>query len=168
MDKEELKSKILQAQQNSDIALLYVLEQNAHEVLDEKTLQSYYTNILDLALQRLTDTLENHIKMDMNEVQDFATLRALYEYAIEHYSAGEISDACALFEVLSGLSNDEKFSKALRLHTIASKEKISLDDFIANIADIETTQKCGTFYISEFTKKAQKLLDNSKDNGKSK
>ncbi len=165
MDKEKLKEKVLQAQQNSDIASLYVLEQNAHEVFDEETLQSYYANILDLALERLTDTLESHVRMDMTDVQDFATLRALYEYAIEHYSAGEISDACALFEVLSGLSNDEKFSNSLILHTLASKENISLDDFIANIADIESTQKNGTFYISEFTKEAQKLLDNSQSKG---
>lgn len=165
MNKEELKTKVLKAQQDSDIAALYVLEQDAHEVFDEETLQGYYTNILDLALERLTNTLENLAKLDMSEVQDFATLRALYEYAIEHYSAGEISDACALFEVLSGLSNDEKFSNALTLHTIASKEKISLDDFIADIADIEATQKSGTFYISEFTKEAQKLLNNSQSKG---
>lgn len=165
MNKQELKSKILDAQQNSDIASLYVLEQNVYEVFDEESLQGYYANILDLALERLTDRLESHVKLDMNEVQDFATLRALYEYAIEHYSAGEISDASALFEVLSGLSNDEKFSNALIFHTIASKEKINLDDFIANIADIETTQKNGTFYISEFTKEAQKLLDKSNSEG---
>lgn len=158
---EKLKTKVLQAQKDSDIASLYVLEQEAHELFDEQTLQGYYANILDLALEKLTDTLESHVKMDMNEIQDFATLRALYEYAIEHYSAGEISDASALFEVLSGLSNDEKFSNAIILHTEASKENISLDDFIASIADIESTQKNGTFYISEFTKEAQKLLSKS-------
>lgn len=159
MNSEKLKTKVLEAQKKSDIASLYVLEQDAHQFFDEETLQNYYANILDLALEKLTDTLEKHIKMDMKDVQDFATLRALYEYAIEHYSAGETSDASALFEVLSGLSNDKKFSNALLLHTQASKENINIDDFIANIADIESTQKKGTFYISEFTKEAQKLLD---------
>ncbi|MDD5373220.1 MAG: hypothetical protein PHO62_07310 [Sulfurimonas sp.] len=164
---EELKTKVLDAQQNGDIASLYVLEQSAHELFDEETLNSFYANILDLALERLTDTLEAHRVMDMNEVQDFATLRALYEYAIEHYSIGKISDASALFEVLSGLSNDKKFSSALKFHWIASKENISLDDFIENIADIEATQNAGTFYISFFSKEAQKLLDNSQIDGSS-
>lgn len=158
----DLKSEVLQAQQSSDIASLYVLEQRALDTFDEDTLQGFYANILDLALERLTDTLEAHRVMDMNEVQDFATLRALYEYSIENYSAGQTADASALFEVLSGLSNDEKFSSALKFHWIASKEKISLDDFIANIADIDETQNAGTFYISCFNKEAQKLLDNSK------
>jgi hypothetical protein len=158
---ENLKAEILKAQQDGDIASLYVLEQQAHDTLDEETIHGFYANILDLALERLTDTLESHRVMDMNEVQDFATIRALYEYAIEHYSAGKLSDASALFEVLSGLSNDKKFSLALKFHWIASKENLSLDDFLSKIADIDATQNAGTFYISCFKEEAQKLLNDS-------
>jgi len=161
---EELKAKVLEAQENSDIASLYILEKEAQETFDEDTLQGFYANILDMALEKLTDTLESHKKMDMNEVQDFATTRALYEYAMEHYSAGAIKDASALFEVLSGMTNDDKFSWALKLHWLASSEGIALDDFLSNMADIELTQKKGTFYISSFTKEAQKLLDNVQEN----
>jgi len=162
---EELKAKVLEAQSNNDIASLYVLEQDAHEVFDEETIQGFYANILDLALERLTETLESHRQMDMNEVQDFATTRALYEYAMEHYSAGQVQDASALFEVLSGMTNDSKFSWSLKLHWLASKENISLDDFMSNLADITVTQENGTFYISGFTKAAQKLLDNAQEQG---
>ena len=161
MSKEQdLKAKVLKAQQEGDIASLYVLEKEAHEIFDEETLHGFYANILDMALEKLTDTLESHRKMDLNEVQDFATTRALYEYAMEHYSAGQIKDASALFEVLSGMTNDDKFSWALKLHWLASAENISLDDFIENLADVELTQAKGTFYISSFKKEAQKLLDN--------
>ena len=162
---EELKTKVLEAGQNSDIASLYILEQEAHELFDEQTLQGFYANILDLALEKLTDTLESHRKMDMSEVQDFATTRALYEYAMEHYSAGQIKDASALFEVLSGMTNDDKFSWSLKLHWLASAENITLDDFMSSMADIEVTQANKTFYISGFTKKAQKLLDNAQSSG---
>jgi len=158
---EELKTKVLEAGQNSDIASLYVLEQEAHEIFDEETLHGFYANILDLALEKLTQTLESHRKIDMSEVQDFATTRALYEYAMEHYSAGQIKDASALFEVLSGMTNDDKFSWSLKLHWLASAENITIDDFMESIADIEATQANKTFYISGFTKEAQKLLDNA-------
>jgi len=160
---EDFKAKVLLAQQEADIASLYVMEQEAHELLDEEALHGFYANILDLALEKLTDTLESHRKMDMSEVQDFATLRALYEYAVEHYSAKQEKDASALFEVLSGLSNDEKFSNALKFHWIASAEKIAFDDFLEKIADLDATQNAGTFYISEFQEAAQKLLDNKQD-----
>ncbi|WP_321777886.1 hypothetical protein [Sulfurimonas sp.] len=162
---DQLKSKILEAQTNSDIASLYILEEKASEMFDEDTLGAFYTNILDMALERLTDALEAPRKMDLNEVQDFATLRALYEYAMEYYHANNIKDASALFEVLSGLSNDEKFSSALKFHWIASKENLSLDDFMDKLADMDATQNAGTFYISAFTKEAQKLLDKSQIKG---
>jgi hypothetical protein len=158
---EDLKTEVLKAQENSDIASLYVMEQKAFDTFDEDTLHAFYANILDLALERLTEALEAPRVMDIGEVQDFATLRALYEYAMEHYHSENIADASALFEVLSGLSNDEKFSQAMKLHWIASKENINLDDFMSKIADIDTTQNAGTFYISVFSKEAQKLLDNA-------
>ena len=164
MDKkvEDLKAKILEAQKNFDIAALYILEKEAHDVFDEATLSGYYANILDMALENLTTTLESHRKMDMKSATDYTTVRALYEYAMEHYSAGAISDASALFEVLSGLSDDRAFSQAMKFHWISSKENIKLDDFLESIADVEETQKAKTFYISRFKTKAQNLLDNAK------
>ena len=160
---DELKEKVLQAQKSSDIATLYTLEAQAHEVFDEETLHGFYSNILDLALERLTDTLESHKTFDMTEVQDFATTRALYEYAMEHFSAGAIKDASALFEVLSGMTNDSKFSWSLKLHWLATAENMNIDDFMSTIADIDVTQTNKTFYISGFTKQAQKLLDNAQE-----
>lgn len=161
MDKiEQFKEKILKAQSQLDIASLYVLEQEANEILDEDTIQTFYANILDLALERLTDVLESHRKMDLHEVQDFATTRALYEYAIEHYSTAELNDAAALFEVLAGITNDEEFSLSLQIHRACAQEKMNFDDFLSHIADLDATQKKETFYISAFKDKAQSLLEN--------
>ena len=149
---EALKEKIYQAQSEGDIASLYVLEAQAHETFDEDTLMAFYANILDLALERMTNALEGMERLDMNEVQDFATLRALYEYAIEHYSAGSAHDASALFEVLGGISNDEAFSVAMSVHRAACDAKIPFDDFIDEYVDMNATQNGGKFYISFFKK----------------
>ncbi|MBV5348787.1 MAG: hypothetical protein Q8R58_01330 [Sulfuricurvum sp.] len=148
----ELKEKIHQAQSEGDIASLYVLEAQAHEMFDDDTLMAYYANILDLALERLTNALENLERLDMNEVQDFATLRALYEYAVEHYSAGSATDASALFEVIGGLSEDESFNEAMKIHRSACDTKIPFDDFIEEYVDMNAVQESGKFYISFFKK----------------
>jgi len=148
----ELKAKIHQAQSEGDIASLYVLEAQAHETFDDDTLMAYYANILDLALERLTNVLENLERLDMNEVQDFATLRALYEYAVEHYSAGSATDASALFEVIGGLTDDESFNNAMKIHRAACDAKIPFDTFIEEYVDMNTVQEGGKFYISFFTK----------------
>ena len=156
---KELKAKVLQAQQNSDIAAMYILQEEAHETFDEDTLSGFFANILDLALENLTNTLESCSKLDVNDVQDFATLRALYEYAMEHYHAGAFKDASALYEVLAGITDNEEFSTALHYHQKAADKNISLDTFMDEYADMEKTQTNKTFYISCFTKKAQNLLD---------
>jgi len=148
----ELKEKIHQAQSEGDIASLYVLEAQAHEMFDDDTLMAYYANILDLALERLTNALENLERLDMNEVQDFATLRALYEYAVEHYSAGSATDASALFEVIGGLSEDESFNEAMKIHRAACDAVIPFDDFIEQYVDMDTVQNSGKFYIGFFKK----------------
>ena len=158
----DLKAEVYKAQEEGDIAKLYVLEQRAQDELSEDEVMRYYSNILELALERLTEVLEKAIKMDINEVQDFATLRALYEYAVEHYSAGSVHDASALFEVLSGLSNSKEFSKAMKIHQKAADAKITLDDFINEIADVDKTQQNGTFYVSAFSSKADELFNDSK------
>jgi len=152
---EALKEKIFKAQEAGDISGLYVLEGEAHELLDEQTLIAYYANILELALENLTNVLESARKLDLTDVQDFSTARALYEYAIEHYSAEKLNDAAALFEILSGLSNDEAFTNAVKVHLISAQKGVSLDDFINKIADIDATQAAGTFYISAFKESAE-------------
>ena len=126
---------------------MLALENEASELFDEQTLVAYYANVLELALENLTDALGSARKMDMTDVRDFATLRALYEYAIEHYSAGKASDAAALFEILAGLSNDEGFSNAMRRHWHCAEHIRDLDD----AADLDATQRNGTFYISAFS-----------------
>ena len=162
---QALKAKVLKAQEKSDLAALYVLQEEAHDLFDEETLSAFFANILDLALENLTDTLESCRKFDANDVQDFATLRALYEYAMEHYHAGAIKDASALFEVLSGITDDEAFCIALKYHHKATEAGISLDRFLDEYADMEQTQFNNTFYISSFREKVQKLLDKSQSKG---
>ena len=152
MDKTEaLKAKILKAQENADIAGLYVLEQEAGELFDEQTLLAYYANILDLALENLTDALGSARRMQMADVTDFATLRALYEYAVEHYSAGKASDAAALFEILAGLSEDARFAAAMKRHQLCAERIPDFDMFLETAADLDATQQNGTFYISAFS-----------------
>ncbi len=53
MSVEDLRNKVLEAQTNSDIASLYVLEQQAHDTFDEETLQkAFMQNILDFSLRK--------------------------------------------------------------------------------------------------------------------
>lgn len=156
---EALKERVLKLQEEGDIANMYLLEQEAHDTLQEKDLIAFYANILELALENLTNALEVAKRFKLDEVQDFATIRALYEYAIEHYSAGSLSDGAALFEILEGLTEDKAFAKAMKIHQLSANDGLSFEEFLERIADIEATQKAGTFYISTFSDEARHLLN---------
>ena len=157
---DTLKEKVLKAQAEGSIAGLYVLESEAQETLEsEQDLIAFYANILDLALENLTNTLEAARTMEMSEVEDFATLRALYEYAMEHYSAGKNHDASALFEILAGLTEDALFKRAMNAHKIGADAGITLDMFIATIGDVDETHAAGNFYISHFKKEALDAME---------
>jgi len=158
---EAFKEKVLKAQSEGSVATLYVLAREAHELLSEDELVPFYANILELALENLTDVLGSARQMDINEVEDFATLRAIYEYAMEHYSVGKKRDASALFEVLSGLSSDKKFSEAMKIHQAGADAGMSIDAFVENVGDMDTTRNTASFYISEFKKEGLKTLQGS-------
>ena len=115
-----------------------------------------------MALERLTETLEAARVMNMDDVQDFATLQALYEYALEHYSASKYTDASALFEILGGLSGDEDFSASMKTHQVLVDGNIDFEIFLNEMADLDEVEKNRSFYINVFTKKAQDLLDDMK------
>jgi hypothetical protein len=153
------KEKVLKCVQEGDIATLFVMEQEAQELLGEEDLLGYYANILELSLENLTNALEHPKHFSLEEVQDFATLRALYEYAMEHYSAGSLNDAAALFEILEGLTSDEAFSQAMKLHYFSCNQGLVLDEFLETIADVDATEALGTFYISVFQGRAHHLLN---------
>jgi hypothetical protein len=164
MDKTEaLRAKILKAQENADIAGLYVLEQEANELFDEQMLIAYYANILELALENLTEALGSARKMKMADVRDFATLRALYEYAVEHYSAGKAGDAAALFEILAGLSDDTRFADAMKRHQRCAERLPDFEKFLDEAADLDATQRNGTFYISAFSKSGEEACKGGED-----
>ena len=152
---EKLKKEILKAQEDADIAKLYTLEQDVLDNFSEDLIVGYYKNILDLALEKLTDILESKSKLSFENVSDVATIRALYEYAIEHYHAKKTYDAAALFEVLSGITDSKDFSDALKIHTKVANKGISLEDFLEKYV---IQDEIDTFYINKFTKEAQDLL----------
>ncbi len=145
-----LKKRILEAVEQGDIAALYLIEPEAAENFDEEQLGRFYANILDLALENLTDALESKRRLSFENAQDICTIKALYEYALEHFDASKTHDASALFEILSGLSDNREFSQAMKKHQDGTKNMKNLEQFLEQIADLEATEKSGTFYISEF------------------
>lgn len=157
----QIREKSIEAVHNGDIKALYDLVEMHNEELNDDIEQGLYGNILELSLELLTNALETKTKLSLKDDQQKYTLRALYEYAISHYSSKRFSDAKALFEVLEGTAKEIDFIESMKIHAAAAGSGIEIDDFIDKYCVING--KLDDFYIKEFNKKAQKLLDKTKE-----
>jgi len=157
----QVREKSIEAVHAGDIKALYELVETHNEELNDEIEQGLYGNILELALELLTNALESKSKLSLKDEQQKYTLRALYEYAISHYSTKHFNDAKALFEVLEGTAKEENFIRSMKIHAAAAKAEIDIDDFIDGFCIVN--DKLDDFYIKEFTKEAQELLEKAND-----
>jgi hypothetical protein len=156
----QIRERSIEAVHHGDIKALYEIVETHHEELNEELEQGLYGNILELSLELLTNVLETKAKLSLKEEQEYYTLRALYEYAISHYSSKRFDDAKALFEVLEGTAKEDEFISAMQIHATAAASHIDIDSFIDDYCEVN--DKLDDFYIKEFKSKAQKLLEQAK------
>jgi purine nucleoside permease len=152
----QVRERSIEAVHNADIKALYDLVETHNEELNDDIEQGLYGNILELALELLTNALETKSKLSLEDEQQRYTLRALYEYSISHYSSNRFSDAKALFEVLEGTAQEEGFVESMKIHAAAAGSEIDIDTFIDKYCVVNG--KMDDFYIKEFTDKGRKLL----------
>lgn len=157
----QVREKSIEAVHNGDIKALYTLVETHHEELNDDIEQGLYGNILELSLELLTNALESKSKLSLKDEQQRYTLRALYEYAISHYSSQHFSDAKALFEVLEGTAKEKNFIDSMKIHAAAAANEIDIDSFIDDFCIVN--EKLDDFYIKDFQKAAQNLLSQVND-----
>ncbi|HIC44833.1 MAG TPA: hypothetical protein EYO73_11340 [Sulfurimonas sp.] len=159
----QIREKSIEAVHNGDIKALYELVEVHNNELNDDIEQGLYGNILELALELLTNALESKDKLSLLNEQQKYTLRALYEYAISHYSSQHFYDAKALFEVLAGTAKEKNFIDSMRIHAAAAGKEIDIDSFIDKFCIVN--EKLDDFYIKDFEKEAQNLLTKAKETG---
>jgi len=159
----QVRERSIEAVHEGDLKALYELVETYHDELTDEIEHGLYGNILDLAFEILTNKLETDEKLSLEDTQESFVLRALYEYAISHYSDKKFEDAKALFEVLANLSEDEKFKESMQIHSIVANLHVEIDDFLDKYCLVKG--KMDDFYIKEFTKEARKLLEKQKKSG---
>ncbi len=157
----QIRERTIEAVHHGDIKALYEIVETHHDALNDDIEQGLYGNILELALELLTNALETKAKLSLQEEQEYYTLRALYEYAISHYSAKRFEDAKALFEVLVGIAADDEFINAMQIHARAASLHMDIDSFLDDYCEING--KMDDFYIKAFKVKVQELLEDSKE-----
>lgn len=102
---------------------------------DEERINDVFTFILNHAFDRLSENLTTKNTFNMREEEDIATVRAIYEHAIQIYSDRSFKSAKELFLVLHHVVDYYKLQESMMIHAVNAMKNIEFDDFIESIVD---------------------------------
>ena len=157
----ELNRREEEAKRDRDIIRLYdVLDTLiALEKSDKSRINSIYNLILEIALNSLHSKLESESLFDLDNEYDHYTLRAIYEYGIDHYSHSRFDEAKEIFILLSIVNENPVFKGAMQIHLVAILKKIPFNEFLEKFVDMEAMEsKNESFFILYFFDSANQFL----------
>jgi len=127
---------------------------------DTDEINEIFTFIVNQAFDRLSDYLIEHRGFNLNQPEELATARAIYEYGIQRYSENDIKGAKEIFLVLSHTIEDEELKDAMMIHACAVMAGYKFDSFIENLADTANIDESSptAFFIKNFTQPNDILL----------
>lgn len=102
---------------------------------DEERINEIFTFILNHAFDRLSQSLVSNNTFNMRDEEDVATVRAIYEHAIQIYNDRSFNSAKELFLVLHHVVDYYLLQESLMIHAVNAMKNVEFDDFVASIVD---------------------------------
>jgi hypothetical protein len=126
----------------------------------EEEINEIFTFIVNTAFDRLAEKLTTSVSFDMNDDEDRATARAIYEHAIQRYSENDKKGAKEIFLVLHYTMAHAGLKDAMMVHAAAVMAGHDFEDFIENIVDVEEVDAHDplAFFIQTFIEPTEVLL----------
>ncbi len=126
----------------------------------EDEINDIFTFIVTIAFDRLAEYLTEHKKFNMDNPEELATARAIYEHGIQRYSENDKKGSKEIFLVLYHTINDDELKDSMMIHACAVMAGHSLDDFLEKLADTSTIDENSptAFFIQEFVQPKDILL----------
>lgn len=127
----------------------------------EEEINEIFTFIVNSAFDRLAEKLTHFEGFDMQDVEDRATARAIYEHAMQRYSENDKKGASEMFLILHYTIAHQGLKEAMMVHTCVVKSGYSFDDFIDNLVDIDGVDEQDplAFFVQSFSEPTQRLLE---------
>ncbi|PHS42195.1 MAG: hypothetical protein COB07_00175 [Sulfurovum sp.] len=127
----------------------------------EDEINEIFTFIVNAAFDRLAENLTSSKSFDMQDTEDIATARAIYEHAIQRYSENDKKGAKEIFLVLNYTVAHDDLKDAMMVHAAAVMAGHSFEDFIENLVDVSSVDENDplAFFIQTFTQPTDILLN---------
>lgn len=127
----------------------------------EDDINEIFTFIVNTAFDRLAQKLTDSHNFNMNDAEDLATARAIYEHGIQRYSENDIKGAKEIFLVLNYTIEHDELKDAMMVHAAAVMAGHSFEEFIENLVDVEGVNENDplAFFIQTFSQPTDILLN---------
>ncbi len=127
----------------------------------EDEINEIFTFIVNTAFDRLAEYLSEHKSFDVvNNIEERAIARAIYEHAIQRYSENDKKGAKEMFLVLHHTVNDENLKDAMMIHACAVMAGNSFENFVEEMVDVNDIDPNDplAFFIQTFVQPNDILL----------
>ncbi len=127
----------------------------------EDDINEIFTFIVNTAFDRLAQKLTDSRNFNMNDAEDIATARAIYEHGIQRYSEKDKKGAKEIFLVLNYTIDHDELKDAMMVHAAAVMAGHSFEEFIENLVDVEGVDENDplAFFIQTFSQPTDILLN---------
>ena len=133
---------------------------------DEDGINELFQKIVNGAFSNIAKAIESGSTFNITEAEDFATMRGIYEYAMQAFSENLKEQAQELFLALHHTTDDFELKDAFMVHAAAVGKDYSFDDFTNKLSKIDenvdlTDPKA--LFITDFVQPVDILLEMMKD-----
>ena len=127
----------------------------------EDDINEIFTFIVNNAFDRLAQKLTDSQNFNMQDIEDLATARAIYEHGIQRYSENDKKGAKEIFLVLNYTIDNDELKDAMMVHAAAVMAGHSFEEFIENLVDVTGVDENDplAFFIQTFTQPTDILLN---------
>ena len=128
---------------------------------DENEINKIFKFIVNQALDILADKLIQHQNFNLNNPEELAIVRAIYEHGIQRYSEKDMRGSKEIFLILYHTIEDVALKNAMMIHACVVMAGYSFDNFIDKLADIGNIDESNptAFFIKKFTEPPHILLE---------
>jgi hypothetical protein len=126
----------------------------------EDEINDIFTFIVNRAFDILAENLTINKGFNMQEPEELATARAIYEHGIQRYSENDIKGSKEIFLILYYTIEDDDIKDAMMIHACAVMAGHSFEDFVNNLTDTSEIDESDptAFFIKTFVQPNDILL----------
>jgi len=163
---ENLKKLEEEVSQSDSLAKAYqLLDTKLAIMADEEEINELFNKVVQNAFEQVSSKIAEGGELDLSNPEEWAAARAIYEHAIERFSANDKKSAQELFLALYHLINHPEVKDPMMVHAAAVGKDYSFDDFFNKLTKVEDKDFNDPMavFVTDFVQPVDILLEMMKD-----